>query len=97
MQDSSLPTPAGEPDIATFKGDIIMYSPLVLQRNRDLYPPASADFEDPSVFSPDRWEEWSPKPWHFIPFNGGPRICIGQHFAMTEMAVTRKCIRLFTV
>ena len=31
---------------------------------------------------------WIPKPWTYIPFNGGPRICIGQQFALAEMGYT---------
>lgn len=29
----------------------------------------------------------------YIPFNGGPRICVGQQFALTEMAYT--VVRIF--
>ncbi|KAH6621104.1 cytochrome P450 [Chaetomium sp. MPI-SDFR-AT-0129] len=43
---------------------------------------------DPGVFCPERWERWTPKAWTYVPFNGGPRICVGQNFAMTEMAFT---------
>lgn len=94
----------GEPDIVVLKGDVVVYSTLAMQRRRDLYPhPASqptgggdlgegkgsAAFADPGVFCPERWEEgWAPKPWNYVPFNGGPRICVGQNFAMTEMAFT---------
>ncbi len=39
----------------------------------------------PDDFDPDRWYHWQPKPWQYIPFNGGPRICIGQQFALTQM------------
>jgi cytochrome P450 len=56
-----------------------------MQRREDLYPPASATFAPVDVFSPERWYTWQPKPWQYIPFNGGPRICIGQQFALTEM------------
>lgn len=88
LQDSTLPGKPGQPDIAVLKGDHVLYSTLVMQRRRDLYPPVSENFADPAVYSPERWEHWTPKPWQFIPFNGGPRICIGQNFAMTEMAFT---------
>ncbi|UNI23756.1 hypothetical protein JDV02_009557 [Purpureocillium takamizusanense] len=88
LESSTLPGQPGQPDIATLPGDIIVYSTLSMQRRRDLYPPASEGFPDPAVFSPDRWDSWTPKPWHFVPFNGGPRICIGQNFALTSMAFT---------
>ncbi len=48
-------------------------------------------WEDPEVFDPDRWgpdrAEHKKAPLAFIPFGGGPRICLGQHFAMFEMKV----------
>ena len=40
---------------------------------------------DPERFSPERNEQR--KPGAYVPFGGGPRICLGQHFAMVEMSV----------
>lgn len=77
VEDSTLPMPEGQPEIATSVGDIVIYSTMAMQRRADLYPAVSDTFADPAIFSPDRWEHWTPKPWHYIPFNGGPRICIG--------------------
>ena len=59
-----------------------------MQRRPDLYPPESADFPSVLTYCPERWEKWTPKAWTYIPFNGGPRICVGQQFALTEMAYT---------
>lgn len=81
-----MPGQPGQPEICVTKGDHVVYSAMAMQRRKDLYPPASDTFADPAIYSPERWENWTPKPWQFIPFNGGPRICIGQNFAMTEMA-----------
>ncbi|KAK3946112.1 cytochrome P450 [Diplogelasinospora grovesii] len=88
LQDTTLPGEPGQPDIGVLKGDIVVYSALSMQRRRDLYPPVSEKFADPAIFSPDRWDSWTPKAWNYVPFNGGPRICVGQNFAMTEMAFT---------
>jgi len=90
LQDTSLPGQPGQPDIAVLEGDVVLYSALAMQRRPDLYPPVSDKFPDPAIFNPDRWDHWTPKPWQYVPFNGGPRICVGQNFAMTEMAFTRK-------
>ena len=56
-----------------------------MQRRPDLYPPPSPNCPHVLTYSPERWENWTPKSWNYIPFNGGPRICIGQQFALTEM------------
>lgn len=86
LEDTTLPGQPGQPDIAVLKDDVVVYSTLSMQRRADLYPPVSEKFADPAVFSPDRWDHWTPKAWNYVPFNGGPRICVGQNFAMTEIA-----------
>lgn len=42
---------------------------------------------DATEYRPERWANLKPS-WGFIPFNGGPRVCIGQQFALTETAYT---------
>ncbi|TVY20558.1 Cytochrome P450, partial [Lachnellula arida] len=84
LHDTTLPLgggPSGLSPLAILKGEIVTYSTLVMQRRADLTP-------NPLAFHPERWETWQPKPWTYIPFNGGPRICIGQQFALTEMGYT---------
>jgi cytochrome P450 len=91
LQDTTLPRGGGkdgtEP-VAVAKDTPVGYSTLILQHREDIYPAPSADFAPHREFSPDRWNHWTPKSWTYIPFNGGPRICIGQQFALTEMAYT---------
>jgi cytochrome P450 len=97
LADSSLPSSVpGAPDTTIVSGDSIFYSTLSMQRRADLYPPPSSTFAPVHVFSPERWEHWQPWPWQYVPFNGGPRICVGQHFALTEMAyvMVRLCQRI---
>jgi len=44
-------------------------------------------YDEPEEFRPDRWleERYRSAPrFSYFPFGGGPRICIGASFAMTE-------------
>lgn len=34
--------------------------------------------EDAAEFRPERWGEGQGKGWEYLPFNGGPRICLGR-------------------
>lgn len=61
------------------KGMRVQYSTYALQRNEEFWG------EDSEKFRPERWMEGKRvTPWTYIPFNGGPRICLGQQFALTE-------------
>lgn len=61
------------------KEQVIGYVVSATHRNPDFYG------KDADVFRPERWEDKNLKPgWAYLPFNGGPRICLGQQFAMTE-------------
>jgi cytochrome P450 len=61
-------------------GTLVVYSIYAVQRDPSLW-------EDPLAFNPDRFSPEQAKSrdrWQYIPFGGGPRSCIGDHFAMLE-------------
>ncbi|CAN6672811.1 hypothetical protein TRVA0_047S00430 [Trichomonascus vanleenenianus] len=84
-RDTTLPR-GGGPDqdkpIFVPKGTIVQYHSYSLHRDRAFWG------EDANSFRPERWAniKGSDLSWKYIPFNGGPRICLGQQFALTEMA-----------
>lgn len=62
------------------RGTTIFISPWVIHRDPRF-------FEAPDEFRPDRWENDFAKQlprFAYLPFGGGPRICIGNSFAMME-------------
>lgn len=87
MVDTTLPRGGGsdgnEP-ILVKKGTAVQYHTYPMQRDSKYYG------EDSEEFRPERWTERSKAkdPWAYIPFNGGPRICLGQQFALTEASYT---------
>jgi cytochrome P450 len=81
-RDTTLPTGGGPDGIMPVfvpEGTEVNFSTHVLHRRKDLWG------EDADEFVPERWEKKRPgTAWQYVPFNGGPRICIGQQFALTE-------------
>ncbi len=58
----------------------VFFAPLMLHRRPDL-------FSDPDRFDPDRWSGFEPLPFAYVPFGGGARRCIGEEFALAEIAI----------
>lgn len=96
LKETSLPRGGGSDGhsaIGVLKDTIIGYSPMYLHRESAQYPAESTSFPPVMQFSPERWERWTPRPWQYIPFNGGPRICIGVNDPFhLEYAVVKKLI-----
>ncbi|CAN8102777.1 unnamed protein product [Discula destructiva] len=92
FKDCTLPTgggPDGKSPIFIPKGSNVDYSVYVLHRRKDLWG------QDADEFIPERWENRRVG-WEYVPFNGGPRICLGQQFALTEASyVTVRLLQRF--
>jgi cytochrome P450 len=63
------------------RGAILALSPWLVQRDPRFWP-------EPERFDPARFTPGArPAPYTYFPFGGGPRTCLGNHFAMIEMLV----------
>ena len=84
---TTLPV-GGGPDrtspVLVQKGENVAYCIYAMQRRQDLYG------EDSHSFRPERWDEKDlplhsvdgNASWGYLPFNGGPRICLGRKTAL---------------
>ncbi|KAJ7433135.1 cytochrome P450 [Mycena galericulata] len=71
----------------------VPFSVLVMQRRTDLWGPDAIQW-DPDRFIDERLHKYlTPNPFIFLPFNAGPRICLGQQFAYHEASFF--LVRLF--
>jgi len=62
------------------------YAVVTMHRRKDYWGPDAEEF-DPDRFIDHRLGKYLlPNPFIFLPFNAGPRICLGQQFAYNEMS-----------
>lgn len=61
----------------------VVVSPYAIHRNPHHFP-------EPDLYRPERWLDGSTEKlprFAYLPFGGGPRVCIGNHFAMMELCL----------
>ncbi|KAI0545360.1 cytochrome P450 52E2 [Xylaria curta] len=92
VRDTILPRgggPDGKDPVFVKKGTSVRYVPWIMHRRKDIFG------EDADEFRPERWEDLRVT-MEYLPFNAGPRICIGQQFALTQMAlITLRLLQAF--
>jgi len=75
----------GQSPILIRKGEAVGYCVYAMHRRKDLYG------HDALEFRPERWEDPNLLQnigYGYLPFNGGPRACLGQEFALLEAGYT---------
>jgi cytochrome P450 len=71
-------------DLALKKGQVVMVPVYALHHDPDYYP-------EPERFRPERFYDEAEKKSRdnlaFMPFGAGPRVCLGNRFAMIEIKI----------
>ncbi|KAL4943874.1 hypothetical protein BDV06DRAFT_210718 [Aspergillus oleicola] len=80
--------PDGESPLVMPKNTGVGFSAYLMHRGKDLYG------EDANEFRPERWADPDLKRigFGFMPFHGGPRLCLGKDFALTEASYGLVCL-----
>ncbi|KAG7664542.1 uncharacterized protein J8A68_001929 [[Candida] subhashii] len=92
-RDTTLPRgggPDGQSPILVRKGQAVGYVINATHVDETYYG------KDAGIYRPERWFESQVRKlgWAFLPFNGGPRICLGQQFALTEASYVMTMLAL---
>lgn len=88
LKTTTLPVgggPDGQSPILIRKGEAVGYCVYAMHRRTDIYG------EDALEFRPERWEDGKllrDVGYGYLPFNAGPRVCLGQDFALLEAGYT---------
>ncbi|MCJ1440711.1 MAG: hypothetical protein MMC23_001197 [Stictis urceolatum] len=90
-RDTVLPAgggPNGDEPMAILKDEKVFIYFYPSHRNEKVWG------SDVLEFKPERWHDRKIG-WDYVPFGGGPRVCIGQHHGMAEASyvLTRLCQR----
>ncbi|KAF8331895.1 cytochrome P450 monooxygenase CYP63 [Cantharellus anzutake] len=62
----------------------MIFLPLVIQRRKDLWGDDAEEFDPERWIDEERVKRMVADPFKFVPFNAGPRICLGQNYAYNE-------------
>ena len=82
LSDTVLPLGGGKDGLSPIlvrKGEVVTWDVHAMHRRKDFYG------KDAECFRPERWLDTDDQNglrvgWEFLPFNGGPRICIGRTY-----------------
>lgn len=94
-RDTTLPHgggPDGQQPMLVCKDQTVIISTFAAQRDKAVFG------KDADEYRPERWFDPQLRKiaWGFVPFGGGPRICLGQQFALTEVLyVTVRMVQEF--
>lgn len=83
MRKVAQPYRLGEHELPV--GTLVAVAIFLIHRNPDVYP-------DPEAFRPERFLDWKPGKYEWIPFGEGHRHCIGSTFALTEIETVIRTI-----
>jgi cytochrome P450 len=78
-------SPGGKPLFIPANSQFL-YSVFIMHRRKDLWGPDALEF-DPERFLDDRVQKYLvANPFIFLPFNAGPRICVGQQLVYNMLS-----------